>query len=163
MSVTIHELMDTLPQVGEVMWMGVRPEKSAPMLSCDQVEVVAGFGITGDRFKASRTDREVTLVQVEHVSALASMLGGQPIDPGVLRRNIAVGSINLLALKGKQFRVGSVVMEYTGLAHPCSKMERALGPGGYNAMRGHGGITARVVLSGEIKLHDKVMVHHAPF
>lgn len=153
--------MDTLPQVGEVSWLGVRPEKSAPMLSCSRIEVQVGQGIVGDRFKASRTDREVTLIQVEHIKAMASMLGVKAIDPSLLRRNIAVQGINLLALKSKQFQVGSVIMECTGLAHPCSKMERALGPGGYNAMRGHGGITARVVRSGEIHLSDQVRVHIA--
>jgi len=75
----------------------------------------------------------------------------------VFRRNIVVSGLNLLALKGKQFRIGSVVLEYTGLCHPCSKMETALGPGGYNnAMRGHGGITTRVIEAGEIALGDDV-------
>jgi len=67
-----------------------------------------------------------------------------------------VSGLNLLALKGKQFRIGNVVLEYTGLCHPCSKMETALGPGGYNAMRGHGGITTRVVEAGDITVGDDV-------
>ncbi len=66
-----------------------------------------------------------------------------------------VSGLNLLALKGKRFRIGSVVLEYTGLCHPCSKMETSLGPGGYNAMRGHGGITTRVVEAGDIALGDE--------
>ena len=163
--------MDTLPQVGRVNWIGIRPAKSAAMQPCEHVEVQVGQGIIGDRFKATRTDREITLIQREHIMAIGSMLGPlandqtegemkvQPVDPSILRRNIVIEGLNLLALKGRQFRVGSVVMEYTGLAHPCSKMEVALGPGGYNAMRGHGGITARVISSGMIHRHDKVVVY----
>jgi MOSC domain-containing protein YiiM len=68
-----------------------------------------------------------------------------------------VEGINLLSLKGKQFRIGEAVFEYSGECHPCSRMEEALGVGGYNAMRGHGGITAKIVLSGLIKINDRLV------
>jgi MOSC domain-containing protein YiiM len=67
-----------------------------------------------------------------------------------------VAGINLLALKGRRFRVGAALLEHTGPCEPCSRMEEALGPGGYNAMRGHGGITARVLERGTIRLGDAV-------
>ncbi|HAK53777.1 MAG TPA: MOSC domain-containing protein [Gammaproteobacteria bacterium] len=148
--------MNNLPQQGVVRWIGVRPAIGQPVNVLDQVEAVKGQGLEGDRFKARNTDREITLIQEEHIRAVASMLHRDEISPADLRRNIVVEGINLLALKGKTFHVGGVLLEYTGLAHPCSKMEATLGEGGYNAMRGHGGITARVVDSGRIKVGDPV-------
>ena len=68
-----------------------------------------------------------------------------------------VSGINLLALKNKRFSAGAVLLEYTGACHPCSKMERALGAGGYNAMRGHGGITARVLEAGLLCIGDRLI------
>ena len=129
------------------------------MQALESVAVTPGKGLDGDRFKGRETSkRQVTLIQKEHLHAIASYLGREAIGPDVFRRNIVVSGVNLLALKDKTFCIGGVVLEYTGLCHPCSKMETALGPGGYNAMRGHGGITTRVVKGGEVALGDNVQV-----
>ncbi|MEX8549076.1 MAG: MOSC domain-containing protein [Mucilaginibacter sp.] len=78
--------------------------------------------------------------------------------PEMLRRNLVIQGINLLALKDKTFWVGEVLLEYTGECHPCSRMEEILGEGGYNAVRGHGGITARILNGGTINLGDVLKV-----
>lgn len=153
---TIKELINTLPQVGTVDWIGIRPGREEPVLERDRVEADAAEGLVGDRYGKAGGDRQVTLIQAEHLAAVASMLGTDALDPAVPRRNIVVSGLNLLALKDKQFQVGDAILEYTGLCHPCSKMETALGPGGYNALRGHGGITARIVSGGSIALGDEV-------
>ena len=87
---------------------------------------------------------------------VARILGKSEIPPELLRRNIVVSGINLLALKHQQFQVGSVLLETTGICAPCSRMEKNLGAGGYNSMRGHGGITAKILQGGQIKLGDTV-------
>ncbi len=155
---TIHSLLNTLPQTGEVLWIGLRPGHRLPVQVVDGAEALPGNGLAGDRFRGrgEESQRQVTLVQAEHLAAVGSFLGSDPIDPALLRRNIVVSGLNLLALKDKRFRIGDALLEYTGNCHPCSRMEETLGPGGYNAMRGHGGITARVVEGGLIRVGDSV-------
>lgn len=55
-----------------------------------------------------------------------------------------------------EFRIGGAILRGTGICAPCSRMEETLGPGGYNAVRGHGGITAEVVQPGTISIGDAV-------
>lgn len=155
---TLQELMDTLPQTGAVEWIGIRPGRRAPLEALQQVEASADHGLTGDHYASPGGKRQVTLIQAEHLNAVASMLGIDVVDPGNVRRNIVVSGINLLALKDKRFLVGNVELLFSGLCQPCSHMETTLGPGGYNALRGHGGITAEVLTGGTIKIGDTVAV-----
>lgn len=128
------------------------------MLEIESVELQPNRGLEGDRFKGRPgSGRQVTLIQKEHLDAIASCLHRDSILPFLLRRNIVVSGINLHALKNKQFRMGDALLEYSGLCHPCSRMERQLGEGGYNAMRGHGGITARVLEPGNVQVGDAVL------
>jgi MOSC domain-containing protein YiiM len=118
----------------------------------------AGLGLVGDHYKSGgKGTRQVTLTQAEHLPVIAALLGCRGLDPGMLRRNLVVSGINLLALNGMRFRIGSALLEGTGLCHPCSRMEEVLGEGGYNAMRGHGGLTARILEGGVLRLDDPVV------
>jgi len=156
-SPTLRELLGSLPQQGMVRWIGVRPARRAPVVSVDWVEANAGAGLSGDRFAAgANSKRQVTLIQHEHLRVIGELLARGAIDPALLRRNLAVSGINLLALTGAEFRIGGALLLGTGACHPCSRIEEALGPGGYNAVRGHGGLTAQVVESGLIRIGDPV-------
>jgi MOSC domain-containing protein YiiM len=150
-------LQTTPPQRGRVVWLGVRPGHRQPTQAVDQVMLRVGSGLVGDRFHGTPSSkRQVTLIQAEHLSAIASFLARQHVDPALLRRNIVVQGLNLLALKNTLFRVGDALLETSGPCHPCSRMEEQLGLGGYHAMRGHGGITARVVEGGIVRCQDAV-------
>ena len=149
----LHDMMARWAQPGVVAWIGVRPERRADMQVLDRAGVTES-GIEGDRGRKGK--RAVTLVQAEHLANIASYLGRDTIDPAILRRNIAVRGLNLAGLKGRQVQVGSAVLRFTTICAPCSLMERLLGPGGYAAVRGHGGWCAEVVTPGTIVLGDKV-------
>ena len=140
---------------GRLTWIGLRPERRAPMLAVKEAMLEPGRGLVGDRWRGATTGaRQVTLLAEEHLAAIASFLGREALPPGALRRNLVIRGVNLLALKGRRFRLGAALLEHSGECHPCSRMEEVLGPGGYNAVRGHGGITARVIEGGEIKWGD---------
>lgn len=140
-------------QPGRLVWIGLRPERLAAVRSVDRVEV-AEDGPTGDHGRPGK--RAVTLIQSEHLPVIAALVGAGRIDPATLRRNLLISCLNLASLRGRRIGVGKVVLRITGPCAPCSRMEAALGPGGYNAMRGHGGWCAEVVTPGVIAVGDVV-------
>lgn len=181
---TIHELRATFPRPGRLEWIGLREMRRGPVRSVTEAEVHPLVGLIGDhgkqapgRLRALTGEpgetatpagtppipggpgrRQVTLLQAEHLPVIAALAGLEEATPEMLRRNLLVSGIPLLALKDARLRVGEVVLEATGECHPCSRMEETLGEGGYNAVRGHGGLTARVISGGLIRVGDRVTV-----
>lgn len=154
----VKELLDTIPRSGRLEWIGLRPATRAPVRAVSEATAAAGRGLIGDRYADNPgSKRQVTLIQAEHLAVIAALTGRAAVPPEWLRRNLVVSGINLLALRDRPIRIGAVLLEGTGLCHPCSRMEALLGPGGYNAMRGHGGITARVVTDGVLRVGDTVV------
>ncbi len=117
-------------------------------------------GIAGDHMaEHSSKQRQISLIQAEHLAVIANLMNTDTLSSETLRRNLVVEGINLLGLKDQRSSIGDCtrqasieknILEGTGQCHPCSRMEEALGTGGYNAMRGHGGITAKVIRGGTI-------------
>jgi MOSC domain-containing protein YiiM len=143
---------------GRLVWIGLRPERRAAMVEVEQALLEPGRGLMGDRWRGAATGgRQVTLIAAEHLRAIAGFLGLDAVAPTRLRRNLVVEGVNLLALKGARFRLGEALLEYSGECHPCSRMEEEFGPGGYNAVRGHGGITARVIEGGAIRVGAQLL------
>jgi MOSC domain-containing protein YiiM len=173
----LRALTRRFAQPGRLQAIVLRPGRGQPALSLQRAEAHAGQGLVGDRsFRQAGPGsgkRQVTLLQAEHLPVIAALAGGrwaeQGLDALLLRRNLVVAGLNLLAARSlfkdqpMRLRLGAqVVLEVTGPCEPCSKMEALLGPGGYNAMRGHGGVTARVLQSGSLAVGDGVVCQPAP-
>ncbi len=150
----LKDLLESFTASGQVEWIGLRPARKAPM-QVVKTATIAEAGLVGDR-RENPGKRAVTLIQMEHLPVIAALAGLDSVTPDMLRRNIVVSGINLLALRHHEIRVGGAVLRTTGLCAPCSFMEKTLGKGGYNAVRGHGGLTAEVVEGGEIGLGSVV-------
>lgn len=141
---------------GRIVWMGLRSARRVPMEAVETVLALTGAGLEGDHYSRKGGNRQVTLIQAESIRAIASHLGLDDVSPLDLRRNIVTSGINLHALKDRRFRIGDAVLETSGECHPCSRMEETFGVGGYNAVRGFGGVTARVIEGGAISLASSI-------
>lgn len=157
---TIRDLLKPPHVVGRIEVIVVRGDPRQPARRIDATEALAGIGLADDRLgvrgESELSTRQVTLIQHEHLPVIASLAGVRAVDVVALRRNLIVSGINLVALKNARVRVGQALLEIVGPCHPCSRMEEAIGAGGYAAMRGHGGMTARVLERGAIAVGDSV-------
>lgn len=147
---------------GRVEWIAVRPQRRQPPVVVQSVLAIANRGLDGDRASVrAGKPRQVSLIQAEHLPMIALALDLPPIDPLLLRRNLVVSGVDLLSLRFGRFRIGEALFETSGLCDPCSRMEEALGEGGFDAMRDRGGITARVLIGGLIRVGDVLVAEPA--
>ncbi len=138
----------------------------APTYDRDEVTLVAGRGIVGDRFygRAAHLDAAVTLLAVEALEAVAADLGAGPFDPLLPRRNVVLRGADVNGLRGHEFALepadGSARAVLSGgrPAAPCAWLDRVLAPGAHAAFRGRGGLRCRVVADGVLRRGPAVLV-----
>jgi MOSC domain-containing protein YiiM len=130
-------------------------ERGAPMVSHQRVMVRAGLGIEGDRYYdvgASRgPDRDLTLIENENIEAFNAKYGTS-LRPDSPRRNIVTSGIRLNDLCGRQFRIGSVLVEAWELCEPCRLFKVRTDPRTMEFFAGKGGLRARVLSDGMLEV-----------
>lgn len=148
---------------GRVTWIGLSPAPRAAPHAVAEVEALAERGLDGDHHALRRAGsrRQVTLIQAEHLRAVAAELA-RPVAPELCRRNLVVEGLELRSCHGRVLQVGAARLEISGDCEPCARMEENLGPGGLAAMKDRGGLTARVLRGGRIRIGDAVRVEEPP-
>jgi MOSC domain-containing protein YiiM len=150
---------------GTVLGIYTAPAAGAPMVSRERVPVVAGRGLAGDRYFDGRgyysqvtplTGRRLTLIAAEALAALAAETG-IVLGADECRRNLVTRGIDLDALIGKRFRVGTIECYGERPCPPCGYLEQLTGLKGVNrGLTARGGIRAEILLDGELAVGDVV-------
>jgi MOSC domain-containing protein YiiM len=141
------------------------PEGGAPMKGVEVTTALEGCGLEGDRYCAgtghwSRFGRvcEVTFIAAEDLDEIEQETGVS-VKNGEHRRNVVTRGISLRTLgRGQRFRVGKVAFEYRGPRSVCRYIERLTEPGMTQALKGRGGICARVIETGTVRVSDEIKV-----
>lgn len=125
----------------------------APIVEVPSVECAAGRGLHGDRFFDFKDNYkgQITFFAWEVYEDLCRQLGIHDKHIGVLRRNAITRGIDLNALVGQEFEVQGLRFQGMAECSPCYWMNTAFGPGAEDALRGRGGLRARILTSGVIR------------
>jgi MOSC domain-containing protein YiiM len=150
---------------GFVEGIFLAPEAGVEMKGVEATTTIEGCGLEGDRYCAgtghwSRFGRfcEVTFISAEDLDDIERETGVS-VKKGEHRRNVVTRGTNLKALRrGEQFRVGEVVFEYRGPRSVCRYIERLTEPGMTQALKGRGGICAKVIGKGMVRVDDEIEV-----
>jgi MOSC domain-containing protein YiiM len=136
---------------------------SAPMVPLSDATLEAGVGILGDRY-ATRTgtysarhhvDRQITLIEIETLEALARDRHLE-LAPHEHRRNLTTRGVPVNHLVGRYFSVGACVLYGGRLNVPCKYLEGLLGKPVFRPLVNRSGLNARVVIGGVIRPGDPV-------
>lgn len=130
------------------------PPGTHSTVTLDEVECVAGLGLRGDRFFGYKENYkgQITFFATEVYKGLCEHLNIHDKEPKVLRRNVLTGGIDLNELIGKEFDVQGIRFEGVAECTPCYWLNGAFGAGTEEYLRGHGGLRARILSSGFLRV-----------
>lgn len=131
-----------------------RPAGTNPVLEQPEIECVAGRGIRNDRYFDFRPDYkgQITFFAMEVFEGICADLNLTGIPATAVRRNVFTRGIDLNLLVGRDFVLQGVRFRGSEECRPCYWMNQAIGPGTEARLRGVGGLRARILTSGRLRL-----------
>lgn len=138
-----------------------RPPGDHPSVEVREVECVAGKGLLGDRFFNFKPAKfpegykgQVTFFAIETYEDLSQKLGVTDRSPAAFRRNVITRDVDLNDWMDCEFEIQGIRFQGAGPATPCEWMETAFAPGALRELKGRGGLRARILTSGVLRVSE---------
>jgi MOSC domain-containing protein YiiM len=131
-----------------------QPPGECLIVEMQEIECVAGHGVRGDRFFDFKDDYkgQITFFASEIFIDVCNQLSAMGKSPGAARRNVVTRGVDLNELIGKRFALQGVQFEGVCECSPCYWMNMAIAPGAEAALRGRGGLRARILTDGKLRV-----------
>jgi MOSC domain-containing protein YiiM len=128
-----------------------------PVVEVRQAQCVAGRGIEGDRFFDHKENYkgQITFFAEEVYNDLCAHFNLWSKQPSVFRRNVITRGCRLEEWIGKEFEIQGVRFQGTESCAPCHWMDQAFCAGAEQAMKGRGGLRAKILTSGTLRVETQ--------
>jgi MOSC domain-containing protein YiiM len=125
------------------------------MIEVQEVRCVAGRGLEGDRYFDFKPDYkgQVTFFSGEIYDELCGRFDVWDKPPSAFRRNVITRGVDLNTLIGREFSIQGV--RFLGMAEcsPCYWQNGAFAPGTEEALKGRGGLRAKILTDGILRVN----------
>jgi MOSC domain-containing protein YiiM len=151
---------------GRLLAIYIHGRRCADLERVEEVEAVPGSGLLGDRYylqqgtfsKPDSPDREITLIEMESIEALAQERQ-IALEPGQARRNLVTRGVPLNHLVDREFRVGDVILRGIRLCEPCDHLEKLTIKGIKDGLCHRAGLRAQILRGGMVRTGDSIQLH----
>ncbi len=149
---------------GTIVSIQIAPSANDLLQNLEQVRVVEGLGLEGDRYY-NRTgtyspthdeSREATFIESEALTALSGDYHVE-LTSAESRRNFTTRGVALNHLVGREFKIGEAVFRGIRLCEPCTHLEETSGKPARKGLVHRGGLRAQIVRSGLVCVGDEVL------
>ena len=140
-----------------------QPAGTHPTISLSEIECVAGKGLFGDRFFGFKENYkgQVTFFSGEVFQEVCRKLNVDGKSAGVTRRNVITRGVDLNCLVGKRFVIQGVEFDGVCECSPCHWMNEAIAPGAEALLHGRGGLRAKIVCDGILRVDGEMVCDNA--
>ena len=149
-----------MKKVSKVFTLGISKKNSQNINEVNEIEVLSGKGVLGDRHfhEDNNYKGQLTLIEKENIDYYNNKYKTK-IPYIDFRRNIVTEGIELNSLIEKEIKIGTIKILPYQLCKPCLHLEQMLNS--KNILKEFpikGGLRCEVLVSGKVKIGDKIII-----